>query len=579
MGGFITLTKTGSGALQGRIAWDSTVEEAYDRSFVRASLQIKRSNSYTTSGTWKHTLTIGSTTKSFNVFTEVTDSWVTLQTISVYIPHAADGTGACYIYGRVDGPTGTSMEGTYVQGSETVKLKTIPKASTVSASDANIGGNTTITISRASSSFTHTLTYAFGGLSGTIATKTSDTTVSWTVPTSFYAKIPNSPSGECVITCTTYNGSTTVGTNTCVFKAIAEQTACAPSVSVSSSDTNSESTALTGNNKYVINGISNLRVVTSATAKNSASIKSISVHCGGTQKTGADVTFTGAGSAAVCVIVTDSRGYSTRVDDNSLSLISYVAPTIIPTITRDTPTGDVVTVSVRGKWYNGSFGGSSNTIKITVRRKTGDDADYHTMVDVPITTNGNEYSGTVRLSGIDYKKAYSFLLRLDDAIFTDANGYRDAKYAIVSLSKGIPIFDWGEDDFQFNVPVKLPGGTLADYVIEEAYDGDWYYRKWAQGLSEAWYHKSLTPQPFTNKLAEGLYSNDTYVGVTVDIPEGIFNYAPIFTSVNAHSNVAMQSRVSSASLTWVAYGLWTSYSTTPSNLAVQIYVVGRWKQR
>ena len=77
-----------------------------------------------------------------------------------------------------------------------------------------MGSANNITITRASSSFTHTLTYSFGSATGTIATKTTSTSVSWTPPTSLASQIPNSTSGSCTLTCYTYNGSTLVGTST-----------------------------------------------------------------------------------------------------------------------------------------------------------------------------------------------------------------------------------------------------------------------------------------------------------------------------------------------------------------------------
>ena len=77
-----------------------------------------------------------------------------------------------------------------------------------------MGSAGTISISRASSSLTHTLSYAFGSASGTIATKTTATSVSWTPPTSLASQIPNSTSGSCTLTCYTYNGNTLVGTST-----------------------------------------------------------------------------------------------------------------------------------------------------------------------------------------------------------------------------------------------------------------------------------------------------------------------------------------------------------------------------
>lgn len=96
-----------------------------------------------------------------------------------------------------------------VSGTHT--LTTIPRASSVSATAVNLGSATTVSISRASSSFTHTLTYSFGSATGTIATKTSSTSVSWTPPLSLANQIPSATSGTCTITCTTYNGSTSIG--------------------------------------------------------------------------------------------------------------------------------------------------------------------------------------------------------------------------------------------------------------------------------------------------------------------------------------------------------------------------------
>ena len=87
-------------------------------------------------------------------------------------------------------PTGGGSQQYTIKGdgSTTAASGTYAPASSVTCSTADIGSAPTIQISRNSTSFTHTLTYEFGSLSGTIATKTSDTTItSWKFPTSFYA--------------------------------------------------------------------------------------------------------------------------------------------------------------------------------------------------------------------------------------------------------------------------------------------------------------------------------------------------------------------------------------------------------
>lgn len=80
-----------------------------------------------------------------------------------------------------------------------------------------MGSATTISISRASSSFTHTLTYSFGSATGTITTKATSTSVSWTPALALANQIPSTTSGTCTITCDTYNGSTKIGTKTCTL--------------------------------------------------------------------------------------------------------------------------------------------------------------------------------------------------------------------------------------------------------------------------------------------------------------------------------------------------------------------------
>lgn len=118
-------------------------------------------------------------------------------------------------------PKPFSLSETYrdfpVAASGTHTLDTIPRASTVSATNTNLNSASTITITRASSSFTHTLTYSFGSTTGTIVSKTTSTSVSWTPALTLANQIPNAVSGTCTITCDTYNGSTKIGSKTCTL--------------------------------------------------------------------------------------------------------------------------------------------------------------------------------------------------------------------------------------------------------------------------------------------------------------------------------------------------------------------------
>ena len=109
-------------------------------------------------------------------------------------------------------------------GSFTITLPTIPRNSSVKATNAYIGNKPTIPISRASSSLTHTLQYKIAGQSSytTIVSKTTSTQYSsWAIPEKAYNYIT---SGKVSITikCITYSGTTKIGESTTTLTAIAK---------------------------------------------------------------------------------------------------------------------------------------------------------------------------------------------------------------------------------------------------------------------------------------------------------------------------------------------------------------------
>lgn len=128
------------------------------------------------------------------------------------ITHNSDGTKTISLQGqfttRSSWITGGSVNGN-------VTLPRIARASTISSLSTNLGSAGTISITRQSSDFTHTLTYTFGSASGTIVTKTSNTSVSWTPDVSLIAQFgADDKTKTGTITCTTYSGNTSVGTST-----------------------------------------------------------------------------------------------------------------------------------------------------------------------------------------------------------------------------------------------------------------------------------------------------------------------------------------------------------------------------
>lgn len=141
---------------------------------------------------------------------------VTISSGTITVSHNADGKKTVslsfsYTPGRTASYYPSSMS-----GSGSMNLTTIPRASSLSVTsgdDTKPGaGNIVLSISRASTSFTHTVTWSCAGLSGTIGTGLT-TSASWAVPIDIISKSPNA-SQTVTFTCTTYNGNTNIGTST-----------------------------------------------------------------------------------------------------------------------------------------------------------------------------------------------------------------------------------------------------------------------------------------------------------------------------------------------------------------------------
>lgn len=457
------------------------------------------------------------------------------------IPHNSDGSKnftisavSGWIFGNGD----------YYGASQSFTLPTIPRASSVSCSTANIGSKATITISRASSSFTHTLTYSFGSLSGTIATKTSSTSVSWSLPTTFYAQIPNAKSGTGTITCDTYNGSTKIGSKTCSFTATVSESASKPTLSPTVVDNNSTTTALTGDSSKFIKYYSNASVSTGASARNSATLKSQKITCGAKSISSASGTINKVESGSFTFSATDSRGYTTSQTVNK-TLIEYIKLTCSLNAGAPTTAG-VATLKISGNYFNGSFGAVANTLTVQYRYKT-QGGNYGSWTEATATKSGNTYNATATISGFDYQTTYIFQARAVDKLAT-VNTDEQAR-------RTIPIFDWGKNDFKVNGDFRVTGATTLDGNLTGKYltgtwlqttavtdlnntppkvavlnDSGWVYSrtpnelKSDMGLSNIFISQSISPKDWN------IPANSTRGGEIKGTIKGYEGYTPILTS-------------------------------------------------
>ena len=389
----------------------------------------------------------GKTYSGNNTVGIAANSTKTLASDTTTIAHNTDGTKTfSYSFSQTFDINFNGWVGT--EGSSgSATLDTIPRASTVTATSAYVENQSTITISRKSSSFTHTVTWSCGSASGTIATKTSSTSLKWTLPTSLYAQIGSTATSKTVtISCTTYNSSgTKVGdTKTCTLSAKTSASRNGPTLSPTVKNY-AETQALVGDDTTLIRYYSTAAVTFGASAQDSATLKSKKVTNSGKSRT-TDGDITAVTSGDFTFTATDSRGYSKTVT-KSVNLINYIKPTC--SFKAKMTVAGVATLTASGNVFNGSFGAVTNALNVEYRYKTADGA-YSEWTAMTASKSGNTYNSSLTIEGLDYTKTYYFQARVRDTLYTVTAAQKKVR--------AYPVWDWGESNFHVHGSLGLDNG-------------------------------------------------------------------------------------------------------------------------
>ena len=409
------------------------------------------------------------------VYSTSTDSRIqlyngtTIASGSTTITHNSDGTKS-FSYSC---EAGVYTYAVSVTASGTGTLTSIPRASTVSATNTNMGSASTITITRASSSFTHTLTYAFGSTTGTIATKTTSTSVSWTPALTLANQIPKAVSGSCTITCDTYSGSTKVGSKTCTLTLTVPSTVKPTITSLTAARVDGDVPAAWA--IYVQSKSKATLAINGAAGVYGSTISSYEISGGGFSSTASSFTtgfLTTSGTITFTAKVTDSRGRVSDAKTVSISVVAYSNPTCSSHLSQRATSGG--TVSDDGTYIKGtvSFSYSSCSSKNTVTTAT-----YYKKSSASSWTNASKTfsSGTAFTYGggaISTESSYDVKYTLTDAL-TTVTIYDTVSTAAVLMDfkaggKGIAIGKVSEKDNVLELAdsweLELHGKKLIDYI-------------------------------------------------------------------------------------------------------------------
>ena len=385
----------------------------------------------------------------------------------VVTPEAVLTTGTFELIGNDEGEAAIHLVGTLtaVIGGFSISVDawmgapTIPRASkpTFSTNPLTIGQTQTITTNRASSNFTHQLVLSLGDYSTTI--NDVGASVTWT-PDSSLMEYMDTWQKTVTVTCTTYNGSTLIGSTTSSFVLQVDTSVYKPVITVGTlTDIGSTTSGLT--NGTFIKGKSMLNAPIDVEPNDSGdTVATVEVTLGSTTRTVTGGTV-GEGIAFVfqaltntnelVIKATDQRGYTvtqtvtiTLLDysDIAIQSVEYVR---VNANDVETETGTYVRYTIKANAFLGSFGAVTNSITVTSQSKLASVSVYGSSVTEKTVTTSGSGMGEITITGVTvgtYSPSSQY-----DILFTLTDALSSATAQALRVHEGVPVYAWGEDHF------------------------------------------------------------------------------------------------------------------------------------
>lgn len=334
------------------------------------------------------------------------------------------------------------------------------------------------------------------------------------------------------------------------------------------------------------------------------------------------------------IFIEDSRGL-TRTKTIEKPMIDYIKPTCVQKVTNE-HSGEVdsiIKVELSGNFFNGSFGAVENELVVELRhtQEDGEMGEWINLTDglVPII-KGNRYTFNVTVSGFIYNQSYTFQSRVSDKLHTVITD----SYTTTIM----PLFDWGAEDFNFNLPINMysktvlrhnkeagntvlsadqghlylrPNGTDdttnetifypdgrvnfsgditingetvrgADYVVScgevaMGTNGTWYWTRWASGKAECYGERNFGRMAITNTWGS-LYRSASY---TQSLPTNLFNDAPEVININFNHGtgggwIARDGNSVASTSDTGSFVVVRPASATIDVSMISFHVIGRW---
>lgn len=385
------------------------------------------------------------------------------------ISHNSDGTKSF----SASAEAGIYYHDVNCSGSGTFTLPTIPRKSTLSVGNGTLGTAQTLTVTRQSTSFTHSIKAVCGsstlyikadGSTSTSEVKHSDCSIPFTPPLDWAKQNTTGTSVSVTYTIVTYNGSTNVGSNsyskTCTIPA---------SVKPSCSITVTDAMGYAGTYGGYIKGLSKFKIVVTATQAYGSAIKTYSTTANGSTSSASSFTtgvLTSYGTLTISSTVTDARSRSGTASTTA-TVLNYSAPKISAlSVHRCDVNG---TVNEQGSYVKVTFSGSAtslnnkNSATYTIKYKKTTATSY-TSVALSAYTGVYSVSNATYIFAADEDSSYDVAVTVKDDFKTTTNTTSaSTAFTIMHFNAngtGMAIGKLSEEDglFDIGLPVRFRAG-------------------------------------------------------------------------------------------------------------------------
>ena len=577
------------------LEWTGTQSIANNTTTITANLYLKSNGSgYAISSSTNNTAKIvidGSTYTKTTANVSVSGNQKKLiHTATKTVSHNADGTKSVVLGGSLEINIQFSQGwvGVVTLPNTTFALNTIPRASTITSfPNFTIGNSIPVTVSRASSNFTHNFTMHCGStFIGEWLTKigTSTTLVlNATHQDRIYQLIPNATSAKVRLTCRTYNGSTLIGSS---YK---DATAYVGSDIVPTFETITHSEYVSNVKDVVgkyVQSLSRLNLsITGAAGAKYSTIKSYQIDFDGVSynaRTATSAAIKGSGNLTVTGKVTDSRG-RTATKTVTVNVLPYAPPKITSLkLQRCNADGALNAMGIYVKVNRAGSVSSlvnvteKNTLTYKILSKAREATSWTTKKTA--TISGISLTGSDILGTYAAVTSFDFRLEISDQFNTtlSLNVLPTGKVTMSWDREGVGIGkvrEQGALDVLGEIYGNAGGLVGPVPVVESGSNSNGSYIKWSNGLQVCWGSNAfpgegwagsgdkwhLTGQSLT--FPATFDSNPKFLGTTQDgsIAARSAKLANFSLGTSAVTNMAFNgwgTASSSFYLHWLAIGWW-----------------------